>query len=150
MGYISQRKLMKLTFDAATCFVQEQELNSVQKEKLENISIKLCDCGCCQRSTEPSILDGIGYKAVGHANKSRLSIGISRDALKTFVDATKDDLDIPIALLQLIEINLHEIIHILFPEYSEEEVVAKTFLWLKAFDWKSALDMEERTKSVNG
>jgi hypothetical protein len=45
----------------------------------------------------------------------------------------------PIFLLDLLHTILHEIVHILFPEYGEEEVNNKVYEWLDEFNWKRAL-----------
>jgi len=65
-------------------------------------------------------------------------VGISRDALKLLAGIGTQEI-FPAGLLQFIEISLHEIVHILFPKYSEEETTKKTFQWLNSLDWKALM-----------
>ena len=46
-----------------------------------------------------------------------------------------NDLITPIALLELIKTILHEVIHKLFPDFSEMDVEDKATEWLNSFDW---------------
>lgn len=129
---ISQKKLLEILFEAAQCFIPTDELDDEQKDKLDNITYRLCDCWRCKKAlTSPNI----DWKALGHANKRTYRIGVSRDAVKLLAGIGKHGMTIPIFLLQLMKTILHEIIHILFAEYDEEKVREKTNEWLSSFDW---------------
>ena len=132
---ISQRKLLSLVFEAAQCFIPTNELSDEQKERLDNIQVRLCSCRRCRRALETKMPQ---THLLGHAQKETYKVRISHDAfyLLLGIDA---QVSVPMALLQFIETSLHEIVHILFPEYSEEETTKKTFQWLNSLDWKALM-----------
>lgn len=136
MTGISEEKLLEIVYNTTLCFIRTDELTDEQLNKLDNITYSLCDCPMCSgRKTFPRPL-----KAIGHADERSNSISISRNAIKEM--AGLDELSrrqliwsMPAFLLQFIVTILHEIIHILFAEYNEEEVNKKTVEWLNSFDW---------------
>jgi len=133
---ISQRKLLSLVFEAAQCFIPTNELSDEQKERLDNIQVRLCSCRRCRRALETKMPEGWAW--VGHAQKETYKVGISRDALKLLAGIGTQEI-FPTGFLEFIDISLHEIVHILFPEYSEEETTKKTFQWLNSLDWKALM-----------
>jgi len=141
---ISQKKLLEIVYEAAQCFIPTERLTSEQLGKLDNISSHLCNCRQCRKaltSSEP-------WKALGHANKKTYSIGISRDGIKLMagIEKRKPFSVTPIFLLDLLYTILHEVVHILFPEYSEEEASNKAYKWLNSFRWKEAIESESSKK----
>ena len=114
---------------AASCYIPVEELNQDQLERLDNITYRWCNCERCRRPLK------IGDKVLipqnaGHANRKTLEICLSRQVPKENMDITP-----PIFLLTLIAISLHEIVHILFPRFDEDQTVNKTWEWLKQNSW---------------
>jgi len=136
---ITQKKLLEIVFEAASCFIPTDELTREQKQKLDNIRYKLCNCRICKKALESPKTE---WKALGHANRRTWEIGISRDAVKLMAGIGKYrklENIIPIFLLHLEQTIVHEIIHILFPELSEVQVRNKTSEWLNSFDWNQVI-----------
>jgi hypothetical protein len=119
---VSQEAVFELIYDAATCFIPTNELNEEQLAKLDNITLH----GSHRRSCGK--VKGI----VGYADRKRLRICWSKPFFselltqKTSMDAT---------LFEAVDTMLHEIIHILFPEYDEYQTIQKTHEWLERNLW---------------
>lgn len=127
---MNHQQLLEMTYDAATCFIPEEQLTGEQKEKLDNIRYRFCDCRRCRTIRLESINLTIP-RVGGHANKRTNTVSIPRELFKTCLS-----LPPPLFLLDLIAINLHEIIHILFPDFNEAETQKKTLEWLQSYSWK--------------
>lgn len=133
---LSQKKLLEITCNAAECFIPTDKLTDEQREKLDNIHYRLCDCWRCKKALTSPKIDS---KTLGHANKKTHSIGMSRGAIKLLAGINKTGLTVPVFPLLFIQTILHEIIHILFPGYGEKDVDNKAFEWLNSFNWKRIL-----------
>lgn len=124
---ITDSKFLDLVYDAATSYIPQDEINDFQKEKLDNLSYRWCNCHWCK--TELRIEDEIvRHQWEGHAHREKNEIRISR----TVFDPA-DEAQIP--LTELIHTILHEIVHILFPEYDEDKTEEKTRQWLRKSIW---------------
>lgn len=77
---------------------------------------------------------------MGHANRKTLEICISRAVLNEHID-----LPYSMFLLDLVVATLHEIVHILFPEFNEEETDNKAYEWLKKNKWVEHAEKFYRT-----
>jgi len=126
---LTDAKLLQLVYDAATCYVPTEQLNEEQLERLDNITYRWCNCRRCKKALK------IGDKTIrpqyaGHANKRTLEICLSRSFLRKRVD-----MPYAMFLLELIGTTLHEVVHILFPQFNEEETIDKTWEWLKNSEW---------------
>lgn len=135
---ISPTKLLDMAFEAATCFVPTEKLTGEQLDRFDNIQYRLCrsNCPICKelrvRDNLPSVL--------GHAQGLTCHIGITHDLMNELGNVHgKFKMAVPIFLLELISTCLHEIIHIVFPEYSEAEVRNKTVEWLTSYQWKDKM-----------
>jgi hypothetical protein len=117
---VSQEAIFTLIYNAATCFIPTKELTSEQLEKLDNITIRGCTCRLCRG------------KHLGHANSKRLEIGWSKPF---FSELVTQKLSMNATLFEAVGTVLHEIIHILFPQYDEEETRKQTCEWLKKNLW---------------
>lgn len=130
---ISQKKFLEIVYEAATCFIRHEEFDEEQIEAFDNISYRLCDCKNC-RKAHVSGEDVSDLSQAGHADKYLRTIRISRVFVKSLLGDTFMSC-IPIGLLQLIKVVLHEICHIVYPEFAEMDVEDKVMEWLKSFDW---------------
>ena len=124
---INSSKFLELVFDAATSYIPPDELNDNQKEKLDNLTCKWCNCHFCKTELK------VGNEIIrpqyeGHAQSEKNEIRISRNVIGS------DD-EIPRTLTEIIHIILHEVVHVLFPEYSEDETENKTKEWLRRSIW---------------
>jgi hypothetical protein len=124
---ISQKKFLDIVYEAATCFIQTEELNNEQLESLDNIQYRLCDCQLCKKALD----SGEDISGIGHAHKYRREVRISRVWLKFFLIENS----FSIGLLSLIKIILHEIGHILYPDFAEMDIEDKVMEWFNSFDW---------------
>ena len=133
---------MELVCEAASCYIPFEELSQDQLERFDNIVYRWCSCRRCRRPFK------IGDKILipqnaGHANRKTLEISLSKSVLK---ESTKLATQ-PIFLLTLIATALHEIVHVLFPEFDEGQTVHKTWEWLKENKWvPCAEEFERRAK----
>jgi hypothetical protein len=118
---VSQKAVFSLVFYSAQCFIPTEELTEEQLEKLDNITIHPCDCTFCRHN-----------KWMAHARPYKAEISWSRQFWR---DLISGKITKPIALIEAVGTVLHEIIHILFPEYNEKEVREKTCQWLKRNLW---------------
>jgi len=149
MARLSGRKLLDHIFNAAYCYIPTDLLTEEQLERLDNFRYRFCQCKMCERTYPPALTKVIPDIA-GHANQRAWEIRISKRLFYKFL--LKEPF-IPIALLDYIETALHEIIHILYPDFSEEETEAKTFEWLKKAEWVDDLkrfDEEARRQWKEG
>lgn len=121
---ISDAKLLEMVYMAAWCYIPDEELDESQLERLDNIRYQWCRCRYC---SVPLKIEGkvVRPQFVGHTDK-RTQICISKRFLKEHIE-----LPPPTFLVTLISTCLHEIVHMIFPELSEEQVVKKTFEWLR-------------------
>ena len=126
---LTDAKLLQLVYDAATCYVPTEQLNEEQLERLDNITYRWCNCRRCKKALKIGD-ETIRPQYVGHANKRTLEICLSRSFLRKRVD-----MPYAMFLLELIGIALHEVVHILFPEFNEEETIDKTWVCLKNNEW---------------
>jgi hypothetical protein len=134
---VSQKDVFELIYDAAICFIPYEDLTDEQLERLDNITMKGCRCKLC---TEKNYL--------GHANVWKLEICWSKPF---FSDFLKHKFSMKQTLFEAIAVVLHEIIHILYPNYGEQQVRRKTLVWLKRNLWldsyrKKILSKKELTK----
>jgi len=130
---VSQKKFLDIVYWAATCFIQTDEFNDEQLEALDNIRYRLCDCQKCRKAgASGEDVSGIGQ--VGHADKYLREIRISRFFVKSLIGNERMSC-ISIALLAMIKIILHEIGHIIYPDFAEMEVEDKVIEWFNSFDW---------------
>jgi hypothetical protein len=134
---ISEKKLLEIVVNATQCFIPDDRLTDEQKDTLNDIRYRLCNCSTCKKVVTRELNEPMG--TLGHALRMQNSIGISRSSIKVLM-GTSIEGTIPIFLLQFIEVVLHEIIHILYPEYDEQETKRKTVEWLNSFDWKKVVD----------
>lgn len=125
---MTDKKLIELLFNAALCYIPNEELSENQRERLDKITYRWCSCrGCKRRGLLEQI---IGPEFIGHANKQTLEIYLSRPFLRENID-----MPIPSFLLTMIEATLHEIVHILFPDCNEPQTDKKTRNWLMKNEW---------------
>ena len=117
---MSQEAVFELIYNAATCFVPTNELTDEQLDKLNDITYRGCRCRLCREG-------GIA----GHANKLECKIRWSKPFFK---DLITQRVSMHYTLFEAIDTMLHETIHILFPEYDEEQTKQKTYEWLKRSD----------------
>lgn len=122
---ISQKKFFNIVYEAATCFIQTDELSYEQLEVLDSIRYRLCDCQECKKPL------GLGRHSMGHADKDRGEIRISR----VFVKSLLGNFHALGDLLLLIKLILHEIGHVLYPDFAEMDIEDKVTEWLNLFDW---------------
>ncbi len=122
---ISQKKFLDIVYEAATCFIQTEELSLEQLEALDSISYRLCDCHECKKALDS------GRHSMGHTYSDRREIRISRVFVKTLLGNFHALGD----LLQLIKLILHEIGHILYPDFAEMDIEDKVTEWLNSFEW---------------
>lgn len=122
---ISQKKVLDIVYEAATCFIQTEELSYEQLEILDNIRYRLCDCQECKKALDS------GRCSMGHAYKDRGEIRISR----VFVKSLLGNFHALGDLLLLIKFILHEIGHVLYPDFAEMDVEDKVMEWLNSFEW---------------
>ena len=122
---ISQKKFLDIAYEAAICFIQTEELNDEQLEALDNMSYRLCDCHECKKPL------GLGRHSMGHADKDRGEIRISR----VFVKSLLGNFHALGDLLLLIKLILHEIGHVLYPDFAEMDIEDKVTEWLNSFNW---------------
>ena len=114
---LSKETLIDLIYNTANSFVPTDELEDEQLTKFDNIRYEWCNCGICKRSS-------------GHADKNHLKIGLSWAHFGDLFEWR-----VPISLFDVIVTALHEIVHILFPEYNEIQTEAKVKEWaLKSID----------------
>lgn len=122
---VSQKKFLDIVYWAATCFIQTDEFNDEQLEALDNIRYRLCDCQECKKAL------GSGQLSIGHADKAQREIRISR----VFVKSLIGNIRASIGLFSLIKVILHEIGHIVYPDFAEMDVEDKMIEWFSSFDW---------------
>ena len=128
---ISQSKLLEIIYNTSTVFVNTDELDYEQLDRFDGITYYQCDCERCKRAFTSS-----EEQAVGHANKFRYSIGISRTALKNSLALSDKRVGMrSIGFLDIMKATLHEFIHILYPDFVEMEVEEKAIEWLSSYDW---------------
>lgn len=135
---ITNQKLLELLYEAASCYIPFEDLKEDQRDRFDNISYRWCNCEGCRRPLK------VGDKIIilqyaGHADKKTLEICLSRSFLKEHLTLTPS-----IFLLTLIATALHEIVHILFPEFDENQTVDKTWEWLRRNVWASIEEELER------
>jgi hypothetical protein len=144
---ISMTRLLDWAYEAATCFVPMKKLTEEQLDKFDDIKIKLCrpNCVTCKEIRSR----GVQGEVYGHAQRLTCHIGITHDVLRDLggIDR-KFKTVVPVFLLELIATILHEIIHILFPAYSEKEVEDRTVEWLNSHDWDHCIDCEAMMKLI--
>ena len=134
---LTNQRLLELIFDAATCYIPIAELSKKQLERFDNITIHWCNCVLCKDYTVGN--NATSHSAAGHANRVTCQIGISKYMNKRGFEITP-----PIFLLDLISTMVHEIVHILYPEFNEEQTREKTLELLKKNQW--LIDEEEILK----
>lgn len=120
---VSQEAVFKLVYNAATCFIPHNELTDDQREILDSITIHGCSCKHCRKDNW-----------IGHAYPIQHEIGWSKPF---FSKLLKQDMMMTGTLLEAIGTTLHEIIHIIYPDYDEEDVRQKTCEWLSKQLWVS-------------
>ena len=136
---LTDAKLLQLVYDAATCYVPTEQLNEEQLERFDNITYRWCNCRRCKKSFK--IRDKVLIpQNAAHANQISLEIRISRPVFKRHIDMAY-----PIFLLELIATTLHEIVHILFPEFNEDETINKTWEWLRKNEWVTDAENIQKT-----
>lgn len=118
---MSQEAVFELIYNAATCFIPTNELTEEQLDKLDNITYDGCTCRLCR-----------GDNAVGHADRKRLKICWSKPFFSVLLT---QKMSMSATLFEAVDTILHEIIHILFPDYDEEQTRQKTHEWLKRNLW---------------
>ena len=114
---LTDRKFLELVYGAASSYVPTTELSEEQLEKLDNITCRWCSCVRCA-TFKP--------ETTGHANRLTRRIYISKPILKDSLKLTPPGL-----LMELINTTLHEIVHVLFPDFAEEQTIQKTSEWMK-------------------
>lgn len=135
---VSQEAVFILIYDAATSLIPTDELTKEQLEKLGNITIHGCRCRICRKG-----------EIMGHADKERLEIRWSKPY---FSELLARKFSLSVTLFLAVSITLHEIVHILFPEYDEEETIQKTYnllkrnLWLENYQELNRLSKSELTR----
>lgn len=137
---LTDEKLLELVYGAVTTYIPFEELSDEQKERFDNIRYQWCNCVRCKCAL---IIDGkiLDPQSFGHANQKTLEIGISKAILRKMLQLTP-----PIFLLDLMFVTMHEIVHIIFPEFNEEQTDSKAFEWLKAN--RGILDLEKVNKAA--
>lgn len=118
---VSQEAVFALIYNAATCFIPTNELTEEQLDKLDNITYHGCTCRLCRKD-----------KVLGHANRMRLQIGWSKPFFSVLLT---QKMLMATTLFEAVGTVLHEIIHILFPDYDEKQTRQKTCEWLKRNLW---------------
>jgi len=118
------RTLLNLIYGDASRYIPTNELTEEQLEKLDNITYRWCNCKSCKRPLKIGAVTVVPQWA-GHANAKTLTIRLSKPFLKQNTNPT-----VAITLSTFVHTVLHEIIHILFPEFNEEQTEKKTREWM--------------------
>ena len=131
---VTQQKLLDMIYEASTCYVPTNELSEEQLWMFDNITYKWCNCIMCDR---PFVIGDIKVRpqSAAHANSRTSEIAFSRRSFKNCLSFPP-----PIFLLEMIKTSLHEIVHILYPEYNEEQTKEKTSEWLRRSHWVQSSD----------
>lgn len=124
----SQEAVFKLIYNAAKCFIPRDELSQAQLERLCNITLRSCRCRECRR-----------YEYLGHTDKSTLEISWSQPFVSHLL-TYKDLMD---GLFLTVGMAVHEIVHVLFPDYTEEQTRRKACDWLKKNLWLEAYKAQQ-------
>ncbi len=135
---VSKAALVGMVFEAAKEYVPLEELDMEQRWKLERITCRVCRCSRCKLNLESFGEGSILYDA--HADKETLEIGFSSELLR--VDLALDRL----SLNRMIQACLHEVVHILYPDYGEKETEWRSFRWMRRGKWIQ--DLEERALPI--
>lgn len=126
---LTNAKLLDLLYNSATCYIPTEDLTEEQLERFDNITYRWCNCRRCKKALK--IRDRIVRpQYIGHADKKTLEISLSEPVLREVIA-----LPAPISLLELIGTCLHEIAHVLFPEFNEDQTNDKTWEWLRRNEW---------------
>jgi len=136
---LTNTKFLRLIYDAATCYVPTEQLNQEQSDRFDNITYRWCKCQRCKEALKMGSQTIIPQYA-GHANQQTLEICLSRPLLTQHITNPYG-----IFLLALVTTTLHEIVHIIFPEFNEDETINKTFEWLRTNKWVAHEANFERT-----
>ena len=128
IGMLTNQRLLELVLDAATCYFPTDELSKEQLERFDKITIHWCNCVLCKDYFVGN--SKIKSSAAGHVNRATCRISISKYMQKKGFECTPS-----IFLLDLISTTVHEIVHILYPEFNEEQTHVETFRLLKKNQW---------------
>lgn len=140
---ISMTRLLDLAYEAATCLVPTEKLTEEQLEKLDNINCRLCKPNCPTCNEIRTRHRWASGQVFGHADHLTCYIGITHDLFRMIGGFDEHETIAPNFLLKLIATVLHEIIHVLFPEYTEDEVEDKTVEWAQSLDWGTVISLEK-------
>ena len=124
MPQISFEKFVEIMYNTTLCFIPDGVLDEEQLHKLDNMAYRFCDCQMCSNA-----------KIIGHADGKNNTIHVSRNAIMGMAGLNTNMWSAPATLLQFVITILHEIIHVLYPDYDESETDEKTLQWLNMFDW---------------
>jgi hypothetical protein len=119
MASYSHDNTLTLAYNAALCFIPTDELSHIQQLMLESVTYRWCNCELCTTT------------CAAHANIEKpayLVICLSQPFWNKHLTVSTTA---GFALLDLIFTIIHEIIHLLFINFTEEQVDKKVIEWLK-------------------
>jgi hypothetical protein len=115
----TEEEILDLLWDLVLSVLDsEKQLDIEQKTRATYFSYNLCSCQACQE------------ECGAHMNKK----GQIRISKKFFHSILNQKTHLPIQLLELMYIILHQILHGIFPEYKEETIIEKS-----EQTWKSGI-----------
>ncbi|MGA3111581.1 MAG: hypothetical protein ABSE15_06050 [Candidatus Bathyarchaeia archaeon] len=121
---VTLTNILVLIQNVASCYIPENELTEEQSGKLRNLSYRKCRCYFCRD-------EGVH----GHANRKNNEIELSEKYLAGLFNGKNLERDTGFDFLDLVATTLHETIHILYPEFDEEQTEEKVVDWLKKNSW---------------
>ena len=136
---LTDAKLLELIYSAAMCYVPSEDLTEDQLWRFDNIRYRWCRCHGCKKALS------LGDKVIipqnaGHADQRTWEIFLSRPLFKKNIDMPNT-----LFLLNWIKTTLHEIVHVLFPQFDENQTFNKTWEWLRKNEWVAHAEEFERT-----
>lgn len=121
---VTLANILVLIYNVASCYIPENELTEEQSGKLRDLKYRKCRCYFCRD-------EGVH----GHANRKNNEIVLSEKNLARVINGKNLERDIGFDFLDLVATTLHETIHILYPEFDEDQTEDKVVEWLKKNSW---------------
>ena len=114
---------------AVKCFIPIDVLDDEQVHKLDSIEPLVMDYDLLFPGKD-------GQQEPWGWTMKQYTIYYNRKKLRQYFEGLKLEVaPPPITLFILIKITIHEMIHILFPKYNENQVYSLSTEWLNAYDW---------------
>jgi hypothetical protein len=111
----------------------KEELNDTQLKRFENISYKWWNCQICSKKF------GKFYEVkrnATHCDKNILEISFSLPNYKENLVISKTGI-----ILELFVTIIHEIVHIIYPNFNEKETIEKTWNWIIKNQWTQGINL---------